>query len=277
MAVRRRGRSGAAARAAAGILTAASLLVACAPANHSVRPVGESTASTPARTDLSVYAAASLEPGFEQLRETFAATHPEITITFTYDGSSVLATQIVNGAPADVFASADEATMAVLTRASLTDGDPVRFASSELVIAVAKGNPLGITSLADLAKPLPADTPPTVVLCAPEVPCGAAARTLLTRNEVRLTPASEEQNVTAVLTRVRSGEADAGLVYASDVQRAAREVSGVSIAGSAEAAGSYLAVPVAGTPHAAAARAFVTFLTSQEAQELLTDLGFGTS
>lgn len=253
--------------------TAALLLAGCSPASES-----QSNAETgELHGELSVFAAASLQPAFEPLSEAFTKENPGVTFSFSFDGSSVLATQILSGAPADVFASADETNMKKVEEGGLAEGEPTLFATSELVIAVAPGNPLKIKSLADLAKPAADGADPTVVICAVEVPCGAATRTLLDRDGVTLTPASEEQNVTAVLTRVREGEADAGLVYASDIVRSDGEVEGIPIAGSEAAAGSYLAVPIKGSGHSQEAAAFIEFLSSEKAQALMTQLGFRAS
>lgn len=235
-------------------------------------PLGSEAASeTSGLTgELMVYAAASLEPAFEGLAERFTAEHPDVTVDLSFDGSSVLATQIIGGAPADVFASADEQNMRKLSDEGLLDDEPTGFATSELAIAVAPGNPLGVEALPDLAR----DDVVTVV-CAAEVPCGNASRTLLERDSVELRPASEEQNVTAVLAKVREGEADAGLVYASDILRAEGEVDGVEIEGAADAAGDYLIAPVSGSDAPDAAAAFAEFMLSDDAQSLFAELGFG--
>lgn len=222
---------------------------------------------------LTVYAAASLEPAFEEVGGWFVEEHPGVSLEFSYDGSSMLATQILSGAPADVFASADAPNMEKITAEGLGDGEPIGFATSELAIAVAPGNPLGIESLADLAGS--GGDAPVTVLCAAEVPCGNAAHALLERDGVELDPASEEQNVTAVLTKVREREADAGLVYRSDVLRAQGEVEGVEIEHASDAAGDYLVVPMAGSDAPDTATAFAEFLRSERPQRLLADLGFG--
>lgn len=224
---------------------------------------------------LVIYAAASLEPAFDQIEALFNEEHPNIDLEFMYDGSSVLATQIQGGAPADVFASADAPNMEHVTGDDLADGNPVAFATSELAIAVQPGNPFGIASLADLIESGPDGEPPVTVLCAPEVPCGNAANTLLERDGVELEPSSEEQNVTAVLTRVREGEADAGLVYLSDIMRAEGEVEGISIENAGDAAGDYLAVPLRASANSQAAWAFVDFLSTESAQTVFEELGFG--
>lgn len=252
-------------------------LLGCAPQESPERP--RSTGGTSAATDtlsgdLTVFAAASLEPAFERLGASFEALHPSVDLSFTYDGSSVLATQILAGAPADVFASADEANMLTVVQGGLIEGVPTTFATSELVIAVAPENPLGISDLTDLAAPTTDGAIPVVVTCALEVPCGTASQKLLTRDGVELAPASEEQNVTAVLTKVAAGEADAGLVYASDVLRSGGDVEGIEIADASDAAGAYVIAPLnnAGSPEAA--RAFIEYLTTTDAQQLLEDLGY---
>jgi len=223
-----------------------------------------------ADSELRIYAAASLIAPFDELAAGFAAEFPHVTVLPTvYDGSSTLAVQLMEGAPADVFASADEATMA--TVAGLLESPATVFATNTLMIAVAPGNPLGITGLADLAGDL------TLVLCAPMVPCGAAAERLLTLDGVDVTPVSEEQNVTAVLTKVRSGEADAGLVYVTDVAAAGKAVSGVSIPGTDMAANSYLIGVLRDASDSVAADAFVEWVVSPAGQTILARYGFGTS
>lgn len=256
----------------AGILALTGCGTAPAPSDTDA----EGTAGTNLSGSLSVAAAASLQEVFAEIADDFRAEHPGVEFdALTFDGSSVLAAQIVGGAPVDVFASADEHTMSSVADAGLLAAEPVPFATSSLEIAVAPGNPLGIESLADLDVLGGDGRVPTVVMCAPEVPCGVAARQLLERDGVELDPASEEQNVTAVLTKVASGEADAGLIYRSDVLRSAGEVDGIEIPGAAEAAGSYLIAPLEGSRSDGAARAFADYLLTDSAQARLADLGFG--
>ena len=210
-----------------------------------------------------VYAAASLAASFDRIAEEFSRRHPDVEVSVVSDGSTTLARQIAEGAPADVFAPADEAALRV--------ADPALrghvFASNTLVIAVPAANPAGITDLADLPGA-------TVVLCAPEVPCGAASAELLRRAEVEVTPASVEQNVTAVLTKVAAGEADAGLVYATDV-RGDDRVRTIDPALAAEVVSRYpiAVLPDAGDPEAAAA--FVGFVRSAQGRGILAEFGFG--
>jgi len=233
----------------------------------------DSTApSVPAQTDalsgeLAVSAAASLKGAFDEAIEEFTSQHPDVNITATYDGSSTLATQINGGAKVDVFASADEANMAKVTDPGLA-ADPVIFARNTLVVVVPKGNPAGIESLADLANP-----GAKVVLCAPEVPCGAASQKLLDGQGVTVTPVSQEQNVTAVLTKVRSDEADAGLVYKTDAATT-DEVESFTPGGADQVVNSYPIVVLGDAPNADAAKAFVDFITGAAGQAILATFGF---
>lgn len=223
----------------------------------------------PLTGELTVYAAASLRSAFDEIATQFAAENPGVSVNpIVYDGSSTLATQIIGGAQPDVFASADEANMAKVTDEGLATG-PELFASNTLVIVVPKGNPGGVKSLSDLA-----DDTVTVVLCAPAVPCGAASATLLANAGVAVTPASVEQNVTAVLTKIQSDEADAGLVYATDV-RGNAAVDSIVPDGAAEVVNRYPIVALADAPNPEAAAAFTAFVLGSHGQKVLDDLGFG--
>lgn len=240
-------------------------------AAHSAAP--SASASGPAG-DLTVYAAASLSGAFDRLAEEFHAEYPAVTVKpITYDGSSVLATQIIGGAPVDVFASADLKNMQKVADAKLAV-KPVDFATNTMQIATRPGNPLGITGLPDLAETQTGKVP-AVVLCAPVVPCGNASRTLLKDAGVTVKPVSEEQNVTAVLTKVESGDADAGLVYVTDVKAAGAKVTGVPIANADAAVNTYPISTLTGASNRAAADAFVAFVTSAEGQRVLASFGFG--
>ncbi len=242
--------------AAALAVTTASLLTGCA---------GEPDG----RPQLRVYAAASLTASFTELVEEFSDGHPAFEVLpVVFDGSSTLAAQLVEGAPANVFASADLDTMSIVEQAGLLHGSPAVFATNVLQIAVAPGNPHGISELSDLAAPTL-----KVVLCAPEVPCGAASRTLLSHAGVTLTPVSEEQNVTAAATKVRLGEADAGLVYATDIRAAGAELEGVGIANDDLAVNRY-GIGVVGAGGGAAS-AFMDWVLSIEGQAILAAHGFG--
>jgi molybdate transport system substrate-binding protein len=257
--------------ALSALLAATAMLAAgCAATSGSAAtPAGTATGDT-LTGSLTISAAASLGVAFDEIAAAFEAEHPGVDVQpITYDGSSTLATQILEGAPADVFASADEKNMAKVVDAGLAM-DPVLFASNTLVIVVPEGNPAGIETLADLADP-----EATVVLCAPEVPCGAASEALLSNAGIAVAPASSEQNVTAVLTKVAAGEADAGLVYATDA-RGSDDVEAIVPEGAAEVVNHYPIAALDDVPDADVAAAFVAFVTGERGQAILADLGFGT-
>lgn len=259
---------------AATALAAALALAGCSGAADASGSSSPTSSSAAPSGDLTVYAAASLSGAFDQLATDFHAKYPGVTVKpITYDGSSVLATQIIGGAPVDVFASADLKNMQKVTDAKLTV-KPVNFATNTMQIATGPGNPLGITGLPDLAKTKDGKVP-AVVLCAAEVPCGNAAQTLLKDANVTVKPVSEEQNVTAVLTKVESGDADAGMVYVTDVKAAGAKVAGVDIANADAAINTYPISTLTGASNAAAANAFVAFVTSAEGQQVLGSFGFG--
>lgn len=258
--------------AAAIVAVAAVTLSACsttsAPAPEA--PNSSSGASTSLTGELTIYAAASLTASFTELAENFANDNPGVTVNpISFDGSSTLATQINEGAPVDVFASADEANMAKVTDA--IDGTPTVFVSNVLQIAVEPGNPKDISSLADLAKP-----GILTVLCAPQVPCGTASHKLLDFDGVTVKPASEEQNVKAVLTKVKLGEADAGLVYKTDVTASSGGVDGVDIAGADRAVNFYPIAVLKNSQNSKVAHAFVEYVLSDAGQKILAQYGFGT-
>lgn len=234
--------------------------------------------SAPAKPQLTVAAAASLDAAFTELLERFAAEHPEVDVRpLILDGSSTLVTQLREGAPFDVIATANEATMQSVS--DLVER-PEFFAVNYLVLAVGRGNPHGVRSLADLAERADSEGL-RFVACAPQVPCGAAARTLLEPLETRLTPVSEEQNVTAVLAKVHSGEADAGLVYATDVLAAGGTVTRVDTGSdtsanyAAVATTRYYVAMISESPHRGAAAAFADFVISSQGRDVLVSHGFG--
>ncbi|KQR23276.1 molybdate ABC transporter substrate-binding protein [Microbacterium sp. Leaf151] len=249
------------------LLGAAAFLAGCASASTPAAPAPAASGSAASSGELSgtveVYAAASLQRSFDEIATAFEQEHPGVTVSAVYDGSSTLATQIGEGAPADVFASADEKNMAKVTAQA---PDPQVFAGNTLVIAVPKGNPGGVRTLADLARV-------TTVLCAPEVPCGAASATLLSNAGVSVSAASSEQNVTAVLTKVAASEADAGLVYATDVV-GRDDVEAIVPEGADAVVNRYPIAALAEAQNPDAASAFVTFVLSDEGQQILADAGF---
>ncbi len=222
-------------------------------------------------TTLTVYAASSLTASFDELGKKFEASHDGVTVEFSYGGSSDLVAQIQEGAPADVFASADEANMQKLTDDDLTGSDPVTFASNTLEIAVPPGNPAGITSFQDLAK-----KGLYLVICAPEVPCGAATQTAAEAAGVTLAPKSEEQSVTDVLGKVSGddAQADAGVVYVTDVKAAGDEVEGIEFPESSSAVNVYPIATVKDSDESDLAQEFVDLVTGDEGQQVLKDFAF---
>ncbi|MEU1394628.1 molybdate ABC transporter substrate-binding protein [Micromonospora zamorensis] len=218
---------------------------------------------------VTVFAAASLTESFRRIGTDFEAANPGSTVTLNVAGSSALANQINQGAPADVFASAAPANMATVTEAGNADGTPTTFARNQLVIAVPRGNPGGVTGLADLSRP-----GVKVALCANQVPCGAAARTALDTAGVALTPVTLEQDVKGALAKVKLGEVDAALVYRTDARAASADVTGVEFPESARAVNDYPIVALKDAPNPAGARAFVAYVRSAPAQAVLAEAGF---
>lgn len=219
---------------------------------------------------LTVYAAASLKETFTELGERFETEHDDVRVAFNFGGSSDLVTQIQQGAPADVFASADDKNMNKLVADKLAAGRPRPFASNTLQIAVPASNPAGVDRLANLASP---DV--DVVVCAPEVPCGAAAMKVADAAGLTFHTVSEEQSVTDVLNKVMTGQAEAGLVYVTDVKAAGDRVKGIAFDEAADAVNTYPIAVVRGTKHVREARAFADFVLSPAGQKELQDAGFG--
>ncbi|MFI0039115.1 molybdate ABC transporter substrate-binding protein [Streptomyces mutabilis] len=231
----------------------------------------DSAGSAEVSGQVTVFAAASLEESFTTLGETFEKQHPGTEVTFNFGGSDALAAGITSGAPADVFASASPKTMATVTDAGATAGEPSTFVRNRLEIATLPGNPEGISALKDLTA-----SGLKVVLCDEAVPCGAAARKALEVGGVELTPASYEQDVKAALTKVELKEADAAVVYRTDVKAAGDKVTGVDFPEAAEAVNDYPIAVLEDAPNAGAAKAFVELVRSGEGQRVLTDAGFST-
>jgi molybdate transport system substrate-binding protein len=227
------------------------------------------TKATPApgRT-LTVFAAASLTESFKALGHTFEAAHPGVQVTFNFGGSSALAQQITQGAPADVFAAASPATMKTVTDAGDATA-PKTFVKNRLEIAVPPANPGKIVALKDLA-----NAKLKVVLCAPQVPCGAAAIKALGAAGLKVTPVSQEQDVKAALTKVELGEADAALVYRTDVKSAGDKVKGIDFPESLKAINTYPIAVLAKAPQAALAQDFTQLVTSAPGQQVLQQAGF---
>ncbi|WP_373312296.1 molybdate ABC transporter substrate-binding protein [Asanoa siamensis] len=245
--------------------TALLALGACGSGDESSGTVG-----APAGTgDITVFAAASLTEAFTQIGKDFEAANPGTKVIVNFAGSSALATQINQGAPADVFASAAPANMKTVTDAGNAEGQPTIFAKNQLVIAVAKGNPKGIQGLPDLSK-----SDVKVALCAAQVPCGAAAKKALAASGANVTPVTQEQDVKAALSKVTLGEVDAALVYRTDAKAAASSVDAVDFPESAQAVNDYPIVVLKDAPNKAGGQAFVDYVTSDPGEKVLTDAGF---
>ncbi len=234
---------------------------------------GSSSASESAKLSgtVTVYAAASLKATFTKLASEFEAANPGTKVALSFAGSSDLVTQITQGAPADVFASADTKNMAKLSDAKLLDGTAKNFATNVLTIAVPPSNPASISSFADLAKP-----GVKVVVCASQVPCGSATQTIEKATGTTLKPVSEESSVTDVLGKVASGEADAGLVYVTDVKGAGDKVKGITFPEADKAINTYPIGTVGTSKNKDLAAAFIALVTGSEGKKVLGDAGFGT-
>lgn len=214
---------------------------------------------------LTVFAASSLTAPFTELEAAFEAADPGVDVVLSFAASSELARQIAEGAPADVFASADTENMNDVADAII--GEATTFATNRLQIITERGNPLGITSLADLADPAI-----LFVTCAPEVPIGAYTVEAFAKAGVEVSPVSFEENVKGIVTKVITGEADVGIVYATDVMAAGESATGVDIADDVNVIASY---PIARVSSNDTARKFVEFVTSTAGRAVLEDFGFG--
>ncbi len=241
-----------------------SSLVASSPA-ASV-PAGSSAAAT---GTVVVFAASSLTGTFTTLAKNFEQLNPGVKIVPSYGGSDTLAASITQDAPVDVFAAASTTTMATVTKAGDAVGTPQVFAKNELEIAVAPRNPDHIATLADLTK-----SGVKLALCAPTVPCGAAATKAFAAAKLTAHPVTLEQDVTSVLTKVELGEVDAGIVYQTDVKSAGSKVAGVNFAEAASAINTYPITVIKGAKNPTAAQAFVTYVLSPAGQQILQAAGF---
>jgi molybdate transport system substrate-binding protein len=217
-------------------------------------------------TEIKVFAAASLTAAFNQLGERYTAANNGTKVTFNFAGSQALATQIQQGAPADVFASADVPNM---DKVKDLVGEPRVFASNQLQIVVEQGNPKGVKTLDDLAR-----SDLKVVLAAPDVPAGKYAKQALDKAGVTVKPVSEEDNVKAVVTKVSLGEADAGIVYVTDVTAGGDKVEGVDIPEELNVLATYPIATVKASKAQDKAQAFMDLVLSAEGQQVLKQYGF---
>ncbi|TXS80238.1 molybdate ABC transporter substrate-binding protein [Streptomyces sp. me109] len=261
---------------AAGVGAAALLALSACSSDSDGSTKSDSSAkssSSPKSDKLSgtvtVFAAASLKESFTTLGKDFETAHPGTKVTFNFGGSDTLAASITGGAPADVFAAASPKTMAIVTDKNDAVGTPATFVRNQLEIATLPGNPDKVASLKDLTK-----SGLKVVLCDKTVPCGAAAQKALDASSLKLTPVSYEQDVKSALTKVELKEADAAVVYKTDVNAAGDKVEGVEFPESAKAVNDYPIALLKDAPNAAAAKEFIALVQSPEGQKVLTTAGF---
>ncbi|HMI33616.1 MAG TPA: molybdate ABC transporter substrate-binding protein [Propionibacteriaceae bacterium] len=257
------------ARTAACALAAAlvTLLAGCSSATQPAAP-GSSTDGTDGNGTVTVLAAASLTEAFTQIGNDFEARHAGSTVTFSFGSSATLATQIVQGAPADVFAAASSATMETAAAAGAAQ-TPTNFVSNTLRIAVPKGNPHKITGLEDFA-----DGSKRMALCAPQVPCGAVATKVFAVAKIVPKPDTLEQDVKAAVQKVASDEVDAALVYKTDVLAAGDKVDGIEFAEAQEAINTYPIATLTKSKNPELAKAFVDYVLSSDGQAVLAEAGF---
>ncbi len=250
------------------VATVAASLVLATACGDGATTSGGPTSSGVVRGEITVFAAASLTEAFTALGRDFEAAHPGTKVTMSFGPSSGLAQQITQGAPADVFASASPTNMAQVVDAGDASA-PEDFAQNVMEIAVPPANPAKVGSVADLARP-----GVKVVLCQAQVPCGAVAAQVFANARVKVTPVSEETDVKSVLTKVALGEADAGVVYVTDVRAAAGTVKGVAIPDDVNASTSYPIAMLKSSRNAATAEAFVDFVLSPVGTRALAGAGF---
>lgn len=252
---------------------AATLLAGCSGSDSSDTS-SDATASTSSSGseitgDITVFAAASLKATFTELAATFESENPGTHVEFNFAGSSDLVTQLTQGAPADVFASADTNNMTKAVDGDLTSSDPTNFATNTLTIVTAPGNPKNVASFADLANP---DV--VTVICAPQVPCGSATKKVEDATGTTIPAVSEESAVTDVLGKVTSGQADAGLVYVTDAAGAGDKVTAVQFPESSEAVNTYPIAVLKSSGNASTAAAFEALVTGPTGRQVLAEAGF---
>ncbi|MEU0006081.1 molybdate ABC transporter substrate-binding protein [Streptomyces sp. NPDC006314] len=246
-------------------------LSACSASSDSKDSSGSSgtSASPQLSGTVTVFAAASLKESFTTLGKRFEHQHPGTEVSFSFGGSDTLAANITGGAPADVFAAASPKTMTIVTDKKEAVGRPATFVRNQLEIATLPGNPHKVASLKDLTA-----SGLKVVLCDRTVPCGAAAQKALDAGRLKLTPVSYEQDVRGALTKVELREADAAVVYRTDVRAAGDRVEGVEFPESAKAINDYPIALLKNAQNAEAAKAFIALVQSAEGQKVLVEAGF---
>jgi len=219
-------------------------------------------------TALTVLAASSLTETFTTLAEEFESTHDGVTVDLAFDSSATLAQQAVDGAPGDVLATADEATMQTAVDGDVVADGPETFASNVAVLVTPADNPAGITTFADLDDA-------TYVVCVDTAPCGTAAAALLEAGGITTEPASLEVDVKAVLAKVTADEADAGIVYRTDAVAAGDAVTAIDIEGADEQPNVYPIATLDQSEDPDLAQEFMDLVLSEQGRQVLADAGFG--
>jgi molybdate transport system substrate-binding protein len=268
-------------RALGGLLAAGALTALAACGSASSGTAGSTSSGTSVATSsgtgsasaavsgtITVFAAASLKESFTALGAAFEAVHPGVKVVFSFGPSSGLATQITQGAPADVFASASAKNMDQVVAAGQATA-PTTFAKNVMEIAVPPGNPAKVNGVADLGR-----SGVKVALCQAQVPCGTVAAKVFAKAKVVVTPVTQEVDVKSVLAKVQLGEVDAGVVYVTDVRSAGSKVTGVPIPADVNASTSYPIAALKGSKNAATAAAFAAYVLSAEGQKMLQGNGF---
>jgi molybdate transport system substrate-binding protein len=255
-----------AAAAVAGCSSSSSSSSAPGASSSSSSPAASSSAS--ATGTITVFAASSLKETFTQLGKQFETAHPGDTVKFSFGASSTLATQITDGAPADVFASASPKNMTTVVSAG-DASNPQDFAKNTAEVAVPPSNPANVTSVNDLAK-----SSVKTALCQPQVPCGVVAAGVFKNAGITVKPVTLQPDVKSVLTQVELGNVDAGVVYVTDVMAAGSKVKGVMIPANVNASTMYPIAAISGSKEMSIAQAFVAYVLSPAGQSVLSAAGF---
>src|ERR1700722_12026046 len=253
----------------AGLVAGAAAVAGC---SSSTSSTGASAGNGTVKGTVVVFAAASLKGAFDKIGGQFEKAHPDVSMKFNYAGSSALATQLTQAAPADVFASANNKNMTIVTKDNLTTGTPQIFAKNSLEIMVAKGNPMNVKNVDSLEK-----KSIKVAVCAPAVPCGAYSKEIFAKANATVHPVSEETSVSAVVTKVSLGEADAGIVYHTDVLAGGDKITGITIPPDQNVVAQYPIAKLKDAPNKAGATAFEDYVLSPAGQKVLARYGFKTT
>ncbi|MEO8329609.1 MAG: molybdate ABC transporter substrate-binding protein [Candidatus Nanopelagicales bacterium] len=232
----------------------------------------DTTDGTTADQTLTVLAASSLTGSFTELASQFEAAHSGTSVALSFGSSSTLATQVLDGAPADVLATASPGSMEPVAEADLTEGEPTLLAANSVAIALPPNNSAGLQQLDDLAEP---DV--KVAVCVETAPCGSVAADLFDAAGINVTPVTEEVDVKSVLAKVTTGEVDAGVVYVTDVRAAGADVAELPVPAKLSVSTDYMVAPLAEASEPDLASEFTDFVLSPAGQQVLADAGFTTS